>query len=224
MLALLPRRESVIILRQSSASVRCTIWWGSCTVESRIDRAENAVELGWSHPRSPRGSQFGQENFQERSGAGRAPGKLLVSNKFHDFFECLSVFWAQKIFLYPIRNQRASIALRSWSSYAKELTCKLDCSPYARVKLSPLLDVWLVQESFLREISPQSLLFKFHSIVLCHWGEKLNNNFTNFKGRKIYPELVPDKYTCRGGVNNHTSDFTRTSLDVLWCLRICILK
>ena len=161
MLALLPRRESVIILRQSSASVRFRIWWGSCTVQSRIDRAENAVELGWSHPRSPGGSQFGQENFQERSGAGRAPGMLLVSNKFHDFFECLSVFWAPKIFLCPIRDQRASIALRSWSSYAKELTCKLDCSSYARVKLSPVLDIWLVQESFSRRVFSENEPPKF---------------------------------------------------------------
>ena len=30
--------------------------------------------LGWSHPRSPGDGQFGQENVQERSGAGRAPG------------------------------------------------------------------------------------------------------------------------------------------------------
>jgi len=119
--------------------------------------------LGWSHPRSPGGGQFGQENFQERTGAGRAPGMLLVSNKFHDFFEYLSVFY----FLCPIRDQRASIALSSGCSYAKELTCKLDCSSYSRVKLSPVLDVWLVFR-FSVKISPQSLLFKFHLILLCH--------------------------------------------------------
>ena len=33
-----------------------------------------------SDPRSPGDGQFGHENFQERSGAGRAPGMLLVSN------------------------------------------------------------------------------------------------------------------------------------------------
>ena len=101
------------------------------------------------------------------------------------------MFWAQKIFLCPIRDQCASIVLRSSSSYTKELTCNLDCSRYARVKLSPVLDVWLVQESFLREefsvkISPQILLHQFHSILLCNWGEKLNNKFTNFRGRKNY--------------------------------------
>ena len=52
----------------------------SCTVESRIDPVENAMGLGWSHPRRPRGGQFGQENFQERARAGRGPGMLVLSN------------------------------------------------------------------------------------------------------------------------------------------------
>ena len=72
-----------------------------------------------------------------------------------------------------VPKQRASIVLRSSSSYTKELTYKLYCSRYARVKLSPVLDVWLVQESFIREefsvkISPQILLYQFHSILLCN--------------------------------------------------------
>ena len=172
-----------------------------------------------------RGRWVWSRKFSRTLRSGASPWDATRIEQVPRLLRMLVCVLGTKIFLCPIRDQRASISLRSWStSYTKKLTCKLHCFSYARVKLSPLLDVWLAQESFLREISPQSLLFKFHSIVLCHWGEKLNNNFTNFKGRKIYPELVPDKYICRGGVNNHASDFTRTSLDVLRCLRICILK
>ena len=101
------------------------------------------------------------------------------------------MFWAQKIFLCPIRDQCASIVLRSSSSYTKELTCNLDCSRYARVKLSPVLDVWLVQESFLREelsvkISPKFYSTSFIRSSCVTEDKKLNNKFTNFKGRKNY--------------------------------------
>ena len=66
---------SVVCAKSGKEKVRLSRWsHSSCTVESRIDRAENAMWLGWSHPRSPGDGQFGQENVQERSGAGRAPG------------------------------------------------------------------------------------------------------------------------------------------------------
>ena len=71
----------VVWAKSGKEIVRLSRWrHSSCTVESRIDRAENAMGLGWSHPRSPGDGQFGQENVQERSGAGRTPGMLLVLN------------------------------------------------------------------------------------------------------------------------------------------------
>ena len=48
MLALVPRRESVIILRQSSGSVRCRIWWGSimyCRVQDWPSRERSGTGL-----------------------------------------------------------------------------------------------------------------------------------------------------------------------------------
>ena len=77
------------------------------------------------HPRGPRGGQSGRDKRRRKfSRTGeRAPGVLLLKNQFHDSIECLS--------LIGLKNRKpASIALVSWSSYTKELTCKLDFSPY----------------------------------------------------------------------------------------------
>ena len=77
------------------------------------------------HPRRPRGGQSGRDKRRRKfSKTGeRAPGVLLLKNQFHDSIECLS--------LIGLKNWKsASIALLSWSSYRKELTCKLDFSPY----------------------------------------------------------------------------------------------
>ena len=77
------------------------------------------------HPRRPRGGQSGRDKRRRKfSRMGeRDPGVLLLKNQFHDSCECFS--------LIGHKNRRpASIALLSGSSYAKELTCKLDFSAY----------------------------------------------------------------------------------------------
>ena len=62
-------------------------------------------------------------------------------------------------------------------------------------------------------MSPQSLLYKFHSILMYNWAENFENKFTNFKWRKNSPARAWQVY--RVGVNNHEDDFAWKSLEVL---------
>ena len=101
------------------------------------------------------------------------------------------------------KNKRpASIAQHSWSSCTKECTCKLDCSLYAREKLSPV-PVWLVQENFLEKIfqwkwAPKFTLPVSFDPLVSRRGEKFNNKFTNFKGWKnffyMYLTSIPGRH------------------------------
>ena len=59
----------------------------------------------------------------------RTPGMLLLTNQFHDLFECLSVIWHKKNNFVPYKRP-ASIALLSRSSHTRKFNRKLDCSPY----------------------------------------------------------------------------------------------
>ena len=93
--------------------------WGKCIVYVLVCPSLE------EHPRRPRGGQSGRDKRRRKfpKTGERAPGMLLLTNQFHNSVECLS--------LIGHKNRRpASIALLSWSSYRKELTCKLDFSPY----------------------------------------------------------------------------------------------
>ena len=68
--------------------------------------------------------------------------------------------------------------------------------------------------------SPESLLYQFHSFLLIIKKKNLTNLQTQ-KGEKIYPACTWQE--CRAGINNNAKDFTWTSLEVLWCLRIYLL-
>ena len=68
--------------------------------------------------------------------------------------------------------------------------------------------------------SPESLLYQFHSFLLIIKEKNLTNLQTQ-KGEKIYPACTWQE--CRAGINNNAKDFTWTSLEVLWCLRIYLL-
>ena len=89
-----------------------------------------------NHSRRPRGGQSGGDKRQRKFSrkGDRTPGILLLTNQFHDLFECLSVIGQNVIF---VPNQEpACIVLPLWSSYKKEFTCKLDCFLYAPEKIS----------------------------------------------------------------------------------------
>ena len=103
--------------------------------------------------------------------------------------------------------------------------CFLDLLTQATSQLSPA-PVCYLQESFLREeFSVFQRAPKFTLPVsflpLNHYGEKFNK-FTNSKGRKNF-SCTNTWQECRAGINNNAKDFTWTSLEVLWCLRIYLL-
>jgi len=64
----------VVCAKSGKERVRLSRWrHSSCTVESRIDRAENAMGLGWSHPRSPRGRSVWSRKFSRTGRSGASP-------------------------------------------------------------------------------------------------------------------------------------------------------
>ena len=79
--------------------------------------------------------------------------------------------WVQKKFWYPIRGQDLNV-----SRCFRDLLIR---------RSSPPALSWRRAFSFSRKMSPQSLIYQFHSILLQRWGEKFNK-FTNFKGREIF--------------------------------------
>ena len=93
------------------------------------------------------------------------------------------------------RNER--VTYKSWpkleTAHEKSLAPRVSACLLLVPNQRPaylLLSVWLVQESFLREtfsveMSPQSLLYQFHPILLYHWGEKFYT-FINLKGQKHF--------------------------------------
>ena len=182
----------VVCAKSGKERVRLSRWrHSSCTIESRIDRAENAMGLGLSPILGVPGAVslvtkiF--KNGQERGDATRielVPRLLRI---------LVYVLGTKNIFVpnqRPVRIYRAAFVI--FNSYTKELTCKLDCSRYARVKLSPVLDVWLVQESFLREEFSVKISPKFYSTSFirssCVTEEKnWTTNLQTSKGEKITP-------------------------------------
>ena len=126
----------------------------------------------------------------------RSPWDTTVNKPVPWLIQMLVCDWAQKI-----RGQHLSHS-NSWSSYTKECTCKLDCSLYACEKLSPV-SVWLVQKNFLEKIFQRKWAPKFTLPVsfdplVSRWGERFNNKFTNFKGRKnffyMYLTSIPGRH------------------------------
>ena len=158
-----------------------------CRVQDWPSRERNGTGFV-SDPRSPGGGQFQSRKFSRTVRSGASPQDATRIEIVPRLLRKLVYVLGTKI----IRDQRAPIVLRSSSSYTKELTCKLDCSRNARVKLSPILDVWLVQESFLREEFSVKISPKFYSTSFirssCVIEEKSwTTNLQTLKGEKITP-------------------------------------
>ena len=116
------------------------------------------VTHGSNHPRRRRGGQFCREKRQRKfSRTGRrAVGMLLLTNQFHDLFECLPVIGHRKnfvIFLYE------GVYLQTWSF---------------------AVPIWLLQESFLREefsvfqwkLTPNVYTASFTAYIIGLWRGK----------------------------------------------------
>ena len=117
------------------------------------------------HHRRPRSGKLGQHKWWRKfSRTGeRAPGMLLLTNQFHDLFECFSVI--------VCAQSEASIYRAAFVIFLYE-------GVYLQTR--PPLPIWLVQENYLREVfsvkvSPKSLPYQFHSILFYQWGETFNN-------------------------------------------------
>ena len=117
---------------------------------------------------------------------------LLLTNQFHDSFECLPVIAKKKNILCPISLLRpASIALLSWSSYTKEFV-------YLKTRLLAV-PVLLEQESFLRE---QFSVFQWKWAPKVYSISFIRSSCITYQ-KKISPTLAWQ--VCRAGDSAWTS-------------------
>ena len=136
-----------------------------------LETKDSMVSFVTNHPpRRPRDGQLGQEKRRRKfSRTGRrGPRILLLTNQIHEFS---SLIGYKKNFWCPIRGQDLNV-----SRCFRDLLIR---------RSSPPALSWRRAFSFSRKMSPQSLIYQFHSILLQRWGEKFNK-FTNFKGREIF--------------------------------------
>ena len=135
-----------------------------------LETKDSMVSFVTNHPpRRPRDGQLGQEKRRRKfSITGGSLGILLLTNQIHEFS---SLIGYKKNFWCPIRGQDLNV-----SRCFRDLLIR---------RSSPPALSWRRAFSFSRKMSPQSLIYQFHSILLQRWGEKFNK-FTNFKGREIF--------------------------------------
>ena len=98
---------------------------------------------------------------------------LLLTNQFHDSFECLPVIAKKKKYFVPNQSFKACIYRAAFVIFLYERVRLPENSTACRTCLAGAGELSSgTVFSFSMKMSPQSLLYQFHSILLHHLSKK----------------------------------------------------